>query len=150
MSGAEAGHHASTQPGTIAGAPGAIAAAAAPVADERTLFGWSVGDADPQTLADALEKAFDYRGDVTLALRDQKTVTGYIFDRRLGKSPQDSTVRLLTATSDTPVSVRYNEIARLEFSGKDAAHGKSFETWIKKYTEKKLKGEKASIESEVI
>jgi len=142
MSGAEAGHHAPTQP--VAGASPAVAAPA----DEKTLYGWSVGDADAQTLADALEKAFDYRGDVTLALRDQQTVTGYIFDRRLGKTTQDSTVRVLTALNDTPVSVRYSDIARLEFSGKDAAHGKSFDTWIKKYTEKKLKGEKASIESE--
>ncbi len=148
MSGAEAGHHASTQPlaGTTPPAPGTAAAPA----DDKSLFGWSVGDADPQTLADALEKAFDYRGDVTLALRNQQTVTGYIFDRRLGKTNQESCVRLMTAANDTPVSVRYNDIARLEFSGKDAAHGKSFETWIKKYTEKKLKGEKASIESEAL
>ena len=34
------------------------------------------------------------------------------------------------------------EIARLEFTGRDTAAGKSFETWVKKYQEKKAAGEK--------
>ena len=36
----------------------------------------------------------------------------------------------------------YNEIARLEFTGRDTAAGKSFETWVRKYREKKAAGEK--------
>jgi hypothetical protein len=44
-------------------------------------------------------------------------------------------------TSDEKLSIRYSEIARLEF-GKDRAAGKHWEAWVKKYTEKKAAGEK--------
>jgi hypothetical protein len=39
------------------------------------------------------------------------------------------------------VSVSYAEIARLAFTGRDTAAGKSWETWVKKYVEKKKAGE---------
>ncbi|CAN5820903.1 hypothetical protein BH11PLA1_BH11PLA1_00150 [soil metagenome] len=118
--------------------------------EEKTLFGWNVDAADPALLAEALEKAFDYRGDVTLIRRDGTSVTGYIFDRAPSDGVKPASLRLMTALSDDKVRVAYADIARIEFSGKDAAHGRSFETWIKKYVEKKLKGEKANIEAEVL
>jgi hypothetical protein len=96
----------------------------------------------------ALEKAFDYRGDITLTLASGTDVTGYLFDRRKGAALADSYVRLLTPASDEKVRVSYADVRRVQFSGKDAAHGKSFETWIKKYVEKKLAGERAAIDSE--
>ena len=37
-----------------------------------------------------------------------------------------------------------------EFSGRDMAHGKSFETWVNKFIEKKLAGETASIECDTL
>ena len=42
----------------------------------------------------------------------------------------------------------YADIKHIAFSDRDPSSGKSFETWVKKYVEKKLKGEKASIEAE--
>jgi hypothetical protein len=122
----------------------------APAPTEASLFGFQVTSIDPNALSDALEKAFDYRGDVTITRKSapDQPITGYIFDRRKGPSLDASTIRLMTATSDDKVTITYSDIAAVHFSGKDAAHGKSFETWIKKYIEKKSKGEKASIESE--
>ncbi len=122
----------------------------APAPTEASLFGFQVTSIDPNALSDALEKAFDYRGDVTITRKSapDQPITGYIFDRRKGSSLDASTIRLMTATSDDKVTITYSDIAAVHFSGKDAAHGKSFETWIKKYIEKKSKGEKASIESE--
>ena len=100
---------------------------------------------------DAFEKAFDYRGDVTLTLRDGSVVEGYVFDRRVGgKFTGKESVRIMPKDGAATADVRYAEIARLVFSGKDTAAGKSFETWIKKYVEKKMKGERANIESEVL
>jgi hypothetical protein len=91
----------------------------------------------------ALEKAFDYRGDVTITRKDGSTVEGYLFDRRSnGKTLSDCSVRLFPKDGDEKVSVGYSDIARLVFSGKDTAAGKSFETWVKKYREKKEAGEK--------
>ena len=41
--------------------------------------------------------------------------------------------------------VPYSQIARIHFIGKDAAAGKSWETWVKKHAEKTAKGEKAEM-----
>jgi hypothetical protein len=91
----------------------------------------------------ALEKAFDYRGDVTITRKDGTVVEGYIFDRRSGgKTLAECSVRLFPKDRDEKISIPYSEIARLVFSGKDTAAGKSFETWVKKYQEKKAAGEK--------
>lgn len=117
-------------------------------AREPTLQGLVATREDEAALLDALEKAFDYRGDVTLSITDGTVITGYIFDRRRGRTLTDSVVRLMTPDSGEKKSIAFDRIAKLEFSGKDTAAGKSFETWLKKYVEKKLAGERASIESE--
>jgi len=91
----------------------------------------------------ALDKAFDYRGDVTISLKDGSKIEGYVFDRRAnGAGLAECVVRLFPKDRDEKLSVRYSDIARLEFTGRDTAAGKSFETWVKKYQEKKAAGEK--------
>ena len=108
----------------------------------ENLEGWIPPLASDDELRVALEKAFDYRGDITITLKSGEKIEGYIFDRRSGATLNDSLVRLFPKTSDEKVAVRYADIARLEFTGKDTAAGKSFETWVKKYQEKKAAGEK--------
>ena len=94
-------------------------------------------------IRDALEKAFDYRGDVTITRKDGSVVEGYIFDRRsAGTRLADCSVRLFPKDRDVKVTVSYADISRLVFTGRDTAAGKSFETWVKKYQEKKAAGEK--------
>ena len=103
----------------------------------------SVWDAtSDEELRVALEKAFDYLGDVTITLKDGSSVEGYIFDRRSGTTLADSCVRLFPKNENRKVAVSYSEIAGLTFSGKDTAAGKSWEAWVKKYLEKKRAGEK--------
>jgi hypothetical protein len=123
--------------------PSSAEAELAPAALREQLEGWvpdlAGGDAD---LRAALDKAFDYRGDVTITLRDGTSVEGYVFDRRAGASLAESVVRLIPKDRDEKLSIRYDEIARLAFSGRDPAAGKSWETWVKKYQEKKAAGEK--------
>src|SRR5207237_785546 len=89
----------------------------------------------------ALEKAFDYRGDVSITLKSGEKVEGYIFDRRTGKSLANSVVRLFPKAGNQKISVSYADIAALAFSGKDTAAGKTWEAWMKKYNEKKAAGE---------
>ena len=98
--------------------------------------------ATPDELRECLEKAFDYRGDVTLTLKDGRSIEGYIFDRRPGATLEDSSVRLLPKDAGPKMTVRYSDIAGLAFSGRDPAAGKSWEAWVKKYWEKKRAGEK--------
>jgi len=92
-------------------------------------------------LRDALEQAFDYRGDVTITRKDGSRVEGYIFDRRNGATLAESVVRLIPKDSQQKVSVPYSEIAALAFSGRDTAAGRSWEAWVRKYWEKKAAGE---------
>ena len=114
----------------------------------ETLHGWVPDVSDRDELFRALDQAFDYRGDVTLTLRDGRTVEGYIFDRRTGVGLDDSVVRIIPRDSETKLGIRYSDITRLEFSGKDTAHGKTWENWVRRYIDKKRSGEKASLESE--
>lgn len=110
--------------------------------ERKQLEGWIPPLASDDEIRDALEKAFDYRGDVTLTLKDGRVVQGYIFDRRTGKTLQDSLVRLIPANERTKLSISYSDIAALAFTGRDNAAGRTFEAWVKKYWEKKASGEK--------
>jgi hypothetical protein len=106
------------------------------------LEGWVPQLASEEELGQALEKAFDYRGDVTITRKDGSKVEGYIFDRRSGNSLSDSVVRLYPRDSNEKISIAYSDIAALSFSGRDTAAGKSWEAWVRKYWEKKAAGEK--------
>lgn len=113
-----------------------------------TLQGLVVTREDEQSLLAALENAFDYRGDVALVLTDGDRIEGYIFDRVTGATLGESYVRLLAANSDEKVLVAYSNIDQVDFCGRDTAAGKSWESWLKRYIEKKIAGEQASIESD--
>lgn len=125
-----------------AGGSGTIASLAA-------AQGLEVTADDPAVLAHAIDLAFDYRGDVTIVRRsDSARIEGYIFDRRRGDTPAESKLHIIPADTGERVSITYDDIAALVFSGRDTAAGKSFDTWMKKYVQKKLAGQEASIHSE--
>jgi hypothetical protein len=109
--------------------------------DREQLEGWIPTLATDQEITEALEKAFDYRGDITVTCKDGSQVIGYLFDRRTGASLADSFVRILPVNEKTKVSLAYSDIAAIAFSGRDTAAGKTFEAWVKKYWEKKAAGE---------
>ena len=97
----------------------------------------------------ALEKAFSYRGDVTITRKDGSQLECYIFDRRPGSTLADSFVRVIPVDSITKLSIPYSDIAGLVFSGRDTAAGKSWEAWVRKYWEKRAAGEQGiGIEAE--
>ena len=104
--------------------------------------GWVPELATDDDLRSALEEAFDYRGDVSLTLKNGKLLEGYVFDRRAGSTLANSVVRLIPQNSSQKVTVPYSEIAALTFSGRDTAAGKSWEAWVRKYWERKAAGEK--------
>jgi hypothetical protein len=113
----------------------------APGTAHERLEGWIPELASEEELRAALEKAFDYRGDVTITRKDGSKVEGYLFDRRSGSSLKESQVRLYPKNSNEKIAVSYAEIGALAFSGRDTAAGKSWEAWMKKYAEKKAAGE---------
>lgn len=112
----------------------------APGTAHETLQGWVPELAREEELREALEKAFDYRGDVTVTCKDGSKVEGYIFDRVTGVTLASSFVRLLPKESNQRVKIAYSDIAALAFTGRDTAAGKSWEAWVRKYWQKKEKG----------
>jgi hypothetical protein len=119
--------------------------------ERENLQGWIPQLATEADIRAVIEKAFDYRGDVTVTCKDGSEITGYLFDRRIGPTLVNSVVRLILAGSNERPAIPYSEIAALVFSGRDTAAGKSYEAWVKKYWEKRAAGEKnISIEPEAL
>jgi hypothetical protein len=139
VSGREAGHQPAAEADTLEVVPGK---------NRENLEGWVPELAQAEELRAALEQAFDYRGDVLITRKDGSKVEGYVFDRRSGRNLEDSCVRILPKNGGGKVSVSYAEIAALAFTGRDMAAGKSWETWVRQYWEKRTAGEHISLHPE--
>jgi hypothetical protein len=157
MSGREHGHDPVRPHGTQAPAqPHATdALEVVPGFERENLQGWIPQLATEADVRAVIEKAFDYRGDVTITRKnrdkDGSEITGYLFDRRIGPTLDNSVVRLMLPNSNEHPAIPYSEIAAIAFTGRDTAAGKSYEAWVKKYWEKREKGEKnISIEPEAL
>jgi len=93
----------------------------------------------PDELAHVVELAFDYRGDVTIALRDGTERMGYLSNRRADVA--EPFVELLEPAAADPVTVRYAEIRAIRFSGRDPAAGNSYAAWLQRKAAAKAAGE---------
>ncbi len=134
MTGKESGHHQdSLNPDALEVVPGA---------QHDQLEGWVPELASEADLQAALDRAFDYRGDVLITRKGGSQVEGYVYDRRPGSTLKDSLVRVLPKDGSGRVSIPYAEIAALAFTGRDMAAGRSWENWVRQYWEKKAAGEK--------
>ena len=80
--------------------------------------------------AEAVDLAFDYRGDVTLSLRSGESVAGYLFNRQV--SGDDSYLELFPVDQPSPQRIAYQSIESIAFTGEDTANGKSWEAWVSK------------------
>lgn len=120
-------------------------------ATEEAYQGLTATRDDPTALHKALELAVDYRGDITMECDgdgdEPRTVEGFAFDLKESDPPA---IRLIPKGEDTRTSVPIPSIRAVRFTGKDTAAGKTFEAWMKRYVEKKLAGERASIEAETL
>src|SRR5215467_12202536 len=83
--------------------------------EREEIQGWVPELASEAELREALEKAFDYRGDVTITRKDGSKVEGYIFDRRKGATLAESVVRIIPQNTRERIAVPYAEIAALAF-----------------------------------
>jgi hypothetical protein len=134
LSGREVGHgpSASIDPDSLELAPGTV---------HEQLEGSVPSLANEEDVRKALERAFDYRGDVSITRKDGSKIEGYIFDRSSEATLARSFVRLLPKDGSPRIKISYAEIAALAFSGRDMAAGKSWENWVRHYWEKKAAGE---------
>jgi hypothetical protein len=113
----------------------------APGFEHEELEGWVPELATDVDLKNALEKAFDFRGDVTITLKSGEKIEAYIFNRHTGATLAESWVQYFAPNAPDKRKIGYDQIARLAF-GKDRAAGKHWEDWVKAYNKKKAAGEK--------
>ena len=87
-------------------------------------------------LVDAIDQAFDYRGDVVLELKDGRTIEGFIFNRE--SRVAEPFIQLFPKHQTGELVIHFTEIASISFTGEDTAFGKSWEAWIKKNSEQRI------------
>jgi hypothetical protein len=113
---------------------------------ETSLQGSTPPMDDDKQRAKAIDQAFDYRGDVTVETTDGKKIDGFVFDRTANSKPP--VIRIMPTDGSGRLTIPYDQISAVIFSGKDTAFGKGWEAWSRKYKELKSKGQEANIESD--
>jgi hypothetical protein len=113
----------------------------APGFAHASVQGWVPELATDEEVRQALETAFDYRGDVTLTKKNGSVTEGYIFDRISAATLTNSFVRIVPSNGGARQKIPYADIRALAFTGRDTAAGKSWEAWVRKYWEKKGVGD---------
>lgn len=82
-----------------------------------------VSDPDFQS---GIQAVVDYRGDVTVILKSGATYSGYVYNA----SP--TSLDMFPRDSSRKETLKFADIVEVNFSGDDAAKGKSWEDWAKK------------------
>ena len=103
----------------------------------------------PQSIADlkeAVELAFDYRGDVTIELRSGQAVAGYLFNREVRET--GSWLEVFPADRGDIMRFSYEEVSAIAFTGEDTATGHSWEAWVaKKESERKVEADRVAADA---
>ena len=95
---------------------------------------------------EGIDKAFDYRGDVSITLRNE-VVEGYIFNREPKATPPR--IEVFIKGSDQPRVIPYADVMAIAFTGKDTADGKSWDAWVnKKEHERQAEADRIKAEAE--
>lgn len=95
---------------------------------------------------EGIDKAFDYRGDVSITLRNEQ-IEGYIFNREPKATPPR--IEVFIKGSDQPRVIPYADVMAIAFTGKDTADGKSWDAWVnKKEHERQAEADRIKAEAE--
>jgi hypothetical protein len=89
-------------------------------------------------LTEVVDRAFDYRGNVTLDLCDGNALTGYLFNR--DARAREPFVQMFDAAGEGPITIGYADIRTIRFTGKDTAAGNSYAAWLERKAVAKAEG----------
>lgn len=115
------------------------------VSGTGSLEGRTFQPASPGELVEAIELAFDYRGDVTITQTSGQSITGYLFNRQA--AGPDPYIEVFPADNPTPQRIAYSDIVVIAFTGEDTANGTSWEAWMSK-KESERRAESARVEED--
>ncbi|PYN96725.1 MAG: hypothetical protein DMD91_20515 [Candidatus Rokuibacteriota bacterium] len=100
--------------------------------EEISLEGWAPAIGVEATLDEVVDRAFDYRGDVTVVMTSGRELAGYVYNRdRHVAQPYVQMFDAAGASHTFP----YSEIRAIRFTGKDTAAGQSYEAWLRRKAE---------------
>lgn len=99
------------------------------MSDEPGRDGRAPDQGGPDALGEAIDAAFDYRGDVTLELADGREIVGYLFNR--DSRAREPFVQLFERETDHPLTIAYATIRTIRFTGRDMAAGQSYAAWLR-------------------
>jgi hypothetical protein len=100
--------------------------------------------ASERELAEAIEQAYDFRGDVTIELTSGRQITGYVFNRSAGPP---AFLEMYPADGGT-LRISYADLVSIAFTGKDTASGKSWEAWVaKKESQRRAEAQQAEADA---
>ncbi len=111
--------------------------------EDQTLYGRVLRPSNANELCEAVELAFDYRGDVTLELASGEIITGYVFNRDAGGAAP--VLELFPKGLPGTRKIAYADVVSIAFTGEDTAVGKSWEAWVaKKESQRRAESEQAA------
>ena len=95
--------------------------------DAASLEGWvpEIG----VTLEEVVDRAFDYRGNVTVVRADGSELEGYVFNRN--RDVQAPFIQVFDRAGDGPYDILYSDLRAIRFTGKDTAAGNSYAAWLR-------------------
>ena len=97
--------------------------------EATTLEGWTPQIGSGLSLEEVVDKAFDYRGNVTVVKTDGSETEGYLFNRN-ADAPQPF-VQMFDLSGAGPHTILYREIRTIRFTGRDTAAGNSYAAWLR-------------------
>ncbi|MFQ5872347.1 MAG: hypothetical protein ACE5JL_00900 [Dehalococcoidia bacterium] len=105
------------------------------MSEEKSLEGWVPEVGESLSLAQVIDLAYDYRGNVTIVKNGGTEIVGYIFNRNSEAS--EPFIEYFDEAGSGPFTILYSEIENILFTGKDTAAGKSYEAWLKRREKKR-------------
>jgi hypothetical protein len=97
--------------------------------DGATLEGWTPQIGPGLSLEEIVDKAFDYRGNVTVVRTDGSETEGYLFNRNADAAVPF--VQMFDVSGAGPHTISYREIRTIRFTGRDTAAGNSYAAWLR-------------------
>jgi hypothetical protein len=95
---------------------------------EDSLEGWAPEPSEEQPLSGIVDLAFDYRGNVTLVMRDGTERVAFVSNR----DPRAAVLQAFDGEGNGPIAIPYAELRTIRFSGRDTAAGTSWKAWVER------------------
>jgi len=100
--------------------------------EETSLQGWAPLIGVETTVGEVVDRAFDYRGDVTVLTVNGLELVGYVYNRDAHVA--EPFLQMFDADGGSHM-LRYADIRAIRFTGRDTAAGTSYEAWLRRKAE---------------